>query len=101
MHKTTRAIKTEAVVTDGKSLSLQETVVRGFEWWAAIDPLATSYCGGDYEGRYTLPRGSTKMIVHHEAVFLAAENASVNGYSIKAGRPYAGIPGRRTCIENP
>jgi len=101
MHDATRIIQTDGIVSDGKRIFRAVTQQLGFDWWVIVHTLWTAFCGGDYEGRISLPRALKQMAVHHEAVVVAKENGQWNGQFIKSGCLYVPIPGRRLCIQFP
>lgn len=74
MHDTTREIKTDGIVGNGERISRAVTQQFGFDWWILVQTLWTAFCGGDYEGRISLPKGLKQMAIHHEAVVVAKEN---------------------------
>lgn len=100
-HNSTRIIRTKGIVSDGKHLTLTDIQQPGFEWWVKILTRFTSFCGGDFEGRISLPKWCQRMVIHHEAVVQALEDGQWNGQPIKAGALYVPMPGRRRCIEFP
>jgi len=101
MHNAKRIIQTDGIVSDGKRIFRAVTQQCGFDWWILVHTLWTALCGGDYEGRISLPKVLKQMAVHHEAVVVAKENGQWNGQMIKSGCLYVPIPGRRLCIQFP
>src|SRR3972149_6767684 len=101
MHDVTQILQTDGIVSDGQHLLHAPTQQYGYEWWLKVKTLATSFCGGDYEGRVSLPKWTRQMATHHEAVVMAQEDGQWNGQVIRTGTLYVPIPGRRRCIEYP
>jgi glucose 1-dehydrogenase len=98
-HNATHVLQTKGIVSDGNQLSCTVAWQYGFEGWAEVETLAMSLCGGDFEGRVSLPGQLPAMAIGHEAAVMAKGSFEGNGYRAKAGDLFVVRPGRRSCYE--